>query len=134
MTDLLTRLRDRGWRLTAQRRAVAEVLAGAHVHLTADEVLDRAVAVVPEVSRATVYNTLNELVDLGELREVSIDGRAKRYDPNTDAAHHHLICTRCGLIRDVPVADARPLSAAARHGFVVDDVDVVYRGRCSDCR
>ncbi|MCU1352409.1 MAG: hydrogen peroxide sensitive repressor [Acidimicrobiales bacterium] len=134
MTDLLERLRDRGWRLTAQRRAVAEVLGGAHVHLTADEVLERAVAVVPEVSRATVYNTLRELVDIGELREVSIDGRAKRYDPNVTGPHHHLMCTGCGLILDVPGGDPGGIPRGERHGFVVDEVEVTYRGRCPRCR
>lgn len=68
--------------MTAQRRVVAEVLDGEHVHLTADEVHARAVAKLPEISRATVYNTLGELVTLGEVLEVSTDRRAKRYDPN----------------------------------------------------
>ncbi len=73
MSDLLERLRGRGWRMTAQRRVVAEVLDGEHVHLTADEVHSRAVAKLPEISRATVYNTLGELVSLGEVLEVATD-------------------------------------------------------------
>ncbi|QXC60194.1 transcriptional repressor [Aquihabitans sp. G128] len=135
MTDLLTRLRHQGWRLTSQRRAVAEVLAGEHVHLTADEVHARAVRVLPEISRATVYNTLGELVALGEVREVSLEGRAKRYDPNSDVDHHHLVCTSCGLILDVPVADGAigGLPTGARHGFEVDHVEVTYRGTCPGC-
>ena len=56
MTPLVDRLRDRGWRLTAQRRVIAEAMTGDHVHLAADEVLDRARATLPEVSLATVYN------------------------------------------------------------------------------
>ena len=100
MSDLLERLRGRGWRMTAQRRVVAEVLNGEHVHLTADEVHHRAVAKLPEISRATVYNTLGELVSLGEVLEVTTDKRAKRYDPNAHVPHHHLVCTRCGTIVD----------------------------------
>jgi len=110
MSDLLERLRGRGWRMTAQRRVVAEVLDGEHVHLTADEVHARAVAKLPEISRATVYNTLGELVSLGEVLEVATDKRAKRYDPNAHRPHHHLVCAQCGAIRDVhptgnPMAD-----------------------------
>lgn len=101
MSDLLDRLRGRGWRMTAQRRVVAEVLDGDHVHLTADEVHARAVAKLPEISRATVYNTLGEMVTLGEVIEVSTDRRAKRYDPNAHRPHHHLVCASCGTIRDV---------------------------------
>lgn len=136
MSDLLERLRERGWRLTAQRRVVAEVLDGDHVHLTADEVHARAVSRLPEISRATVYNTLGELVVLGEVLEVSTDGRAKRYDPNAHHAHQHLICSRCGTIRDVhPAGD--PLAAlpsAERFGFAVSGAEITYRGLCPDCR
>jgi hypothetical protein len=56
--SLLERLRRRRLRLTAQRRVIAEALEGAHVHLTADEVFERAVARLPEISRATVYSEL----------------------------------------------------------------------------
>ncbi|MCX4746852.1 transcriptional repressor [Kitasatospora sp. NBC_01287] len=136
MSDLLTRLRAQGWRLTAQRRVVAEVLDGEHVHLTADEVHARAVTLLPEISRATVYNTLGELVSLGEVLEVSTDGRAKRYDPNAHHAHQHLVCSACGTIRDVhPSAD--PLAAlpdAERFGFAVSGAEITYRGLCPDCR
>ncbi|SDN25764.1 Fur family transcriptional regulator [Actinacidiphila guanduensis] len=136
MSDLLERLRERGWRLTAQRRVVAEVLDGDHVHLTADEVHARAARRLPEISRATVYNTLGEMVSIGEVIEVATDGRAKRYDPNAHRAHQHLVCAGCGTIRDVhPTGD--PLAAlpdTERFGFAVSAVEVTYRGLCPDCR
>ncbi|MFF8772691.1 Fur family transcriptional regulator [Kitasatospora sp. NPDC015120] len=135
MSDLLERLRGRGWRLTSQRRVVAEVLDGEHVHLTADEVHARAVERLPEISRATVYNTLGELVGLGEVLEVATDGRAKRYDPNAHHAHQHLVCYGCGAIRDVhPQGD--PLAAlpdAERFGFTLSGAEITYRGLCPDC-
>jgi Fur family ferric uptake transcriptional regulator len=135
MSDLLERLRDRGWRLTAQRRVVAEVLDGDHVHLTADEVHARAARRLPEISRATVYNTLGELVTLGEVLEVSTDGRARRYDPNAHRAHQHLVCSSCGTIRDVhPTGDpVAALPSQERFGFVISDVEVTYRGLCPVC-
>ncbi|GHG25867.1 Fur family transcriptional regulator [Streptomyces filamentosus] len=135
MSDLLERLRARGWRMTSQRRVVAEVLSGEHVHLTADEVHARAVERLPEIARATVYNTLGELVSLGEVVELSTDGRAKRYDPNARRPHQHLVCTECGTIRDVrPAGD--PLAVlpdSERYGFTVSKVDVTYRGLCPSC-
>ncbi len=132
MIPLLDRLRDRGWRLTAQRRVIAEAMAGDHVHLTADEVLDRARATLPEVSLATVYNTLNELVSLGELTEVQhTDGR-KRYDPNVSDRHHHLMCIECGRMLDV-IASTPRLPADQRHGFELLGVEVTFRARCPEC-
>ncbi|WP_329133688.1 transcriptional repressor [Streptomyces sp. NBC_01476] len=135
MSDLLERLRGRGWRMTSQRRVVAQVLDGGHVHLTADEVHARAAQHLPEISRATVYNTLGELVSLGEVIEVTTDGRAKRYDPNAHHPHQHLVCAGCGTIRDVhptgdPLAD---LPADERFGFTVSEVEVTYRGLCPSC-
>ncbi|MER6215107.1 MULTISPECIES: Fur family transcriptional regulator [unclassified Streptomyces] len=135
MSDLLERLRSRGWRMTAQRRVVAEVLDGDHVHLTADEVHARAARLLPEISRATVYNALGELVALGEVAEVSTDGRAKRYDPNARRPHQHLVCSSCGTIRDVrPAGDLlAALPETERMGFTVSKAEVTYRGLCPAC-
>ena len=128
---LVVRLRDRGWRLTAQRRVIAEAMTGEHTHLAADEVFERARAALPEVSRATVYNTLNQLVAMGELLEIShADGR-KRYDPNV-AEHHHLVCVRCGDMLDVE-ADDPDLPDHQQHGFEVLGVEVTFWAYCPDC-
>lgn len=135
-SDLTQRLRDRGWRLTAQRRVVAEVLAGEHVHLTAEAVYGAAKQLLPEISLATVYNTLNQLVEMGEVIEISTGDGPKRYDPNTTSAHHHLYCVECGALRDVRPdgIDELGLPRAQQHGFELLDVDIVFRGRCPGCR
>ena len=133
-TNLLTRLRARDWRLSAQRRTVAEVLVGDHVHLTAEEVHDLARKRLPEISRATVYNTLNELVSMGELLVVDVVDGPKRYDPNVTAVHDHLVCDRCRAIRDVPrTVPLPPVAEDARGGFLVTGAEVTYRGLCPDC-
>jgi Fur family transcriptional regulator, stress-responsive regulator len=133
-TDLLSRLREREWRLSPQRRVVAEVLAGEHVHLTAEQVHELAQDRLPEISRATVYNTLNELVAMGEVTEVDIVDGPKRYDPNTAHAHDHLVCESCHGIRDVPRVGDRPsVPPRARAGYLVTGVDITYRGLCPDC-
>lgn len=133
-TDLLARLRARDWRLSAQRRAVAQVLIGDHVHLTAEQVHELARERLPEISRATVYNTLNELVSMGELLVVDLADGPKRYDPNVTERHDHLVCERCQSIRDVPRSEPPPgIADDARGGFVVTGVEVTYRGLCPVC-
>jgi Fur family transcriptional regulator, stress-responsive regulator len=132
--ELLSRLQARGWRLSPQRRVVAEVLVGEHVHLTAEEVHDLARERLPEISRATVYNTLNELVAMGDVLEVDVVDGPKRYDPNIDEQHDHLVCDSCHAIRDVPRARKPPtVPDDARAGYVVTAVDVTYRGLCPAC-
>jgi Fur family transcriptional regulator, stress-responsive regulator len=133
--DLIERLRASGWLMTSQRRVVAEVLSGDHVHLSADEVHRLALARLPEISRATVYKALGELVALGEVREVSVGGRAKLYDPNHDATHHHLVCEQCGTTRDVQAQTDGALrpTKADLGGFTLTGVDIVFRGLCPTC-
>lgn len=135
MNDLLHRLSKRGWQMTPQRRVIAEVLSGDHVHLTADEIHEQAIHKLPEISRATAYKALTEMVALGEVAVVNVEGRARRYDPNGDRSHQHLVCERCGLIRDVHPrgSDALRLEQSDHHGFKLTGVDVVFRGLCPDC-
>lgn len=135
-TRLIDRLRAREWRITPQRRAVAEVLEGRHVHVTADEVLTRARQRLPEISLATVYNTLNELVEMGEVMAVTAAGGPVRYDPNVGQRHHHLVCDRCGELYDVHPngVDGLALTPSERHGFALDQVEITFHGRCRNCR
>ena len=133
--QLLDRLRAQGWRLTPQRRVVAEVLQGDHGHLTADEVLALARERLPEVSLATVYNTLNELATMGQVLVVSAAEGPKRYDTNVAEPHQHLSCVRCHRVVDVHPAGADRLALPAdqQHGYRLIDVEVIFRGVCPDC-
>jgi Fur family ferric uptake transcriptional regulator len=131
---LLERLRRRrGWRLTAQRRVVAEVLDGEHVHLTPDEVLQRARQRLPEISLATVYNALNELVALGEVRVVETGRGRVRYDPNVDRPHDHLVCLGCGALRDVYPRGRLSLPPSQRFGHRVVGRETTFKGYCRRC-
>ena len=133
--SLLQRLKRRVWRLTSQRRVIAEAMDGEHVHLTAEEVYERASSGLPETSRATVYNALNELAKLGEVAEVSLGSGTKRYDPQTAHRHQHLVCERCGATRDVhPAGESRlSLPTAERDRFKLNRVEIVFWGVCSNC-
>jgi Fe2+ or Zn2+ uptake regulation protein len=114
---------------------VAEVMVGDHVHLTAEAIHAAAQAVLPEISMATVYNTLNELVNMGEVLEISAGSGPKRYDPNTTIAHQHLMCVGCGTLRDVAPAgqETLVLPPDQQHGFQLAGVDIIFRGLCPVC-
>jgi Fur family transcriptional regulator, stress-responsive regulator len=132
--SLLERLRRRtDWRLTAQRRVIAEAFEGEHVHLTAEEILARSRRRMPEISLATVYNALNELVALGELRPVHAGGGRPRYDP-TSRPHDHLVCLACGTIHDVFARGRVELPRSQRFGHRVVAQETVFKGYCPDCQ
>lgn len=110
------------------------MFVGDHVHLTPEQVHELAQERLPEISRATVYNTLNELVAMGELRLVEVAEGPKRYDPNVTEAHDHLVCDGCQAILDVTrVAPPPSIDEDARGGFLVTDIEVTYRGLCPVC-
>jgi Fur family transcriptional regulator, stress-responsive regulator len=132
---LIDRLRRRDdWRLTAQRRVVAEAFDGEHVHLTADQVLDRARRRLPEISQATVYNALNELVELGELQRVHGQHGRPRFDPNTARGHDHLLCLGCGAIHDVAGRGRMDLPRSQRFGHQIVGHETTFKGYCPRCR
>lgn len=134
VSRLLERLRRRGWRLTPQRRAIVEVLDGEDVHLTAEEIHARARAILPETGLATVYNTLNELVSMGEVLEINLGEGPKRYDPNGARRHQHLVCVACGELLDVHPSVEPRLPPAERHGYEILEARVTFRGLCPRCR
>lgn len=133
MGELLERLRERGWRITPQRRAVAQALAGEHIHLTAEQICDNARQVVPEISRATVYNTLRELVQMKEVLEVTSGTGPTRYDPNVERAHHHLTCLACGELLDVYTSGEEGLRLEEAHGYAILGASITFHGYCPTC-
>src|SRR5579875_2180088 len=92
--------REQGLKVTPQRELIFEILWGAGHHPTADSIYAEARTRMPTMSLRTVYQTLNDLVGMGELDQLDVGTGATRFDPNT-GVHHHLVCTRCGKIRDL---------------------------------
>lgn len=129
---LLATLRSAGLKITPQRMAIAECLAGDATHPTAQEVYERLRERFPTMSVATVYNTLSALDSVGHCRRLDMGG-AIRFDPNV-APHDHAVCERCGAIRDVAIAErAREPRQCDLAGFRVDRVERIYRGVCARC-
>ena len=127
--------RQKGLRITPQRRAILELLTQDDSHPTAEEIYQRVLAVMPDVSRTTVYNTIHELLNLGELVEVEELGKAgTRYDTH-GGNHHHLFCLRCRTLRDIDRdfagLDLAPEEAA---GYQIVRRQVTFYGYCANCQ
>ena len=101
-------------------------------HVTADEDYELARRELPELSRATVYNSLAELVRAELLRAVKGFG-AVRYDPNLDPDHHHFHCRGCDRLYDVHPQGVEHLRLPGEEGFVADRKTVLFEGYCSLC-
>ena len=127
-------LRSEGRRITPQRRVIVEVLLEDGSHLTADQVLKRARCELPDISPATVYNTLHEFAEMGLLQELDLglglDER--RYDLATEK-HDHVVCLGCGRVEDVPRCDDVDSCPGPDQEFEIVDRRVIYLGYCPTC-
>lgn len=128
MREVVDVLRSRGIQPSAQRVAVAQHVLDAHDHPGADDVFARVRKKFPMVSRATVYNTLNVLVEKGLLRALVIAEGKVVFDPKTEA-HHHFIDESTGAIHDVPWEALQVSNVGALPGLDVREYQVVLRGR-----
>ena len=90
---------------------------------------------VPTISLDTVYRTLGALERLGLINRVDAAGGAARYDANLEH-HHHFICVRCGLIRDLPGASYEGLAVPGAATILgeVESITVQVRGVCKECQ
>jgi Fe2+ or Zn2+ uptake regulation protein len=132
LTDLF---RANGRKITAQRQCIFRALEGDLTHPSAERVYEKVRREMPNVSLKTVYQTLNDLAELGEISQLDVGTGSARFDPNVEAPHHHLVCRTCGKVRDLS-ADFPGLTVSRRaaQGFAVDSAEVVFRGLCDECR
>jgi Fe2+ or Zn2+ uptake regulation protein len=132
--ELTGRFRAEGLRVTPQRQAIFRLLQGNVEHPTVESLYESARAEMPTISLKTVYQTVHDLEELGEVALLDVGTGSVRVDPNVEDVHHHLVCTKCGKVRDVLV-DVGTLRIPSREqrGFTVADVEVNFRGVCDDC-
>lgn len=133
-SDLEQELRSAALRVTRPRLAVLGVVR-AHPHATTDTVLRLVREQLPEVSHQAVYDVLRALTSSGLVRRIEPSGSVARYESRVGDNHHHLVCRSCGVIVDVDCAigEAPCLTPSADRGFVVDEAEVIYWGRCAAC-
>jgi Fe2+ or Zn2+ uptake regulation protein len=96
-------LRQRGIRLTRQRRVILQVMDSAEQHLDVDQILERAQKIDPEVHLVTVYRTIDLLKRQGlidELDLLHLRGDRHYYETHGPRDHIHVACLRCGKVRE----------------------------------
>jgi Fur family transcriptional regulator, stress-responsive regulator len=133
-SDFEQMLRAASLRVTAPRLAVLTAVHQ-HPHADTDTILSRVRATLGAVSQQAVYDVLRALTSAGLLRRIQPMGTVARYETRVGDNHHHLVCRSCGVIVDVEcaVGDAPCLTPLDDRGFVVDEAEVIYWGRCPDC-
>jgi Fe2+ or Zn2+ uptake regulation protein len=133
--ELTELFRATGRKVTAQRQYIFRALQGDETHPSAESVYESVRAELETISLKTVYQTLHELADLGELHTLHLGTGAVRFDPNVEAHHHHLVCRSCGKVRDLYMTyEGLEVPPGAAQDFDVSSAEVVFRGQCGDCK
>ena len=135
---ILEKLKDlieaKGIKPTYQRLKILEYLyKHTGEHPTVEMIYEALGHQIPAISMATVYNSLNALLEKGLVCAMTITGTEIRYDVNV-SSHHHLLCKKCGKIIDIDVKC--PLSINNNQpieGHFVDEVHCYLKGICKEC-
>ena len=92
--DIMAVLEDRGYRPTAPRRAIIQILEGKHEGFTAEEIGSE----LPGVGRATIFRTIKLLMEVGVVCRLNLLDGAPKYSLSRVGHHHHTVCVRCGIV------------------------------------
>ena len=131
------RLRQRGFKITPQRRVILKAIAGVSEHMTPAEIYERVCRDDPGIGLVTVYRTLEILAGLGLLCEMHAGGNCRSYlMRRPDEHHHHLICSDCGTVVDFINCDLGSLEnrLSQDNNFEINGHILEFIGRCRECR
>ena len=135
--EIVKEFQKQGYKITPQRREIINILVNNDSHPKAEDIYLFLKDRMPDVSLATVYNTLKMLKDLGMIDAIGVVGDDSiRYDPTTEP-HDHLYCVCCNRIVDVEKGlQVQDLSFTQKEisGFQIIKRQITYYGYCPDCR
>ena len=133
--NLGEKLRRAGYKLTRPRQAVIEVLETSPDHLSHNQILAEGKKIYPKLSRATVYRTMEILVELKLLRPLYLTDPTQRF-VSASGGHHHLICSTCGITVEFDYCTADQLAGrlAEEYEFEIHSHLLEFQGVCKDCR
>ncbi|GMQ56807.1 Fur family transcriptional regulator [Vallitalea sediminicola] len=141
--DFKKMLKEKGFKLTTQRRTVLDVLQNNEGdHLTAEEIYEIVRKKCPEIGLATVYRTIQLLHELKLIDKLNLDDGFIRYeigkfnDDNHHHHHHHLICERCGKVIEVEddLMESIEIGFESKYNFTVTNHKVKFYGICRNCK
>ena len=140
MEILKEKLKETGFKITPQRRAIIEILLkNDSKHLSSEEIYDLVRVNCPEIGLATVYRTMQLLDEVGAISKLNLDDGCIRYELNLNDEHchnhHHLICKSCGEIIEVKedLLDEIENKIQEIYKFSILDHDVKFYGTCENC-
>ena len=134
LEQIVSLLRDEGFRITPQRIAIVDYLLKTEDHPSAELIHKVVRKRYPMVSLSTVYKTLELLREKKLVNEIEVEGEA-RFDAHTDE-HINLICMRCGKIDDIDEYTLKEIqvNAAKKSKYLILKSNFELHGYCGNCK
>ncbi len=138
VSDWLARLHEAGYRLTAPRRVVVEIIANSRYVMEPQAVYLLARQRAPRIGLATVYRTLEKLEDLGLIQRIHRPDGCQAFIATVEGHQHPLICRRCGRVEyfsgDAAIVTRLSQHVAEESGYTIQEHWLQFFGLCSECR
>jgi Fur family peroxide stress response transcriptional regulator len=128
-----------GIAVTHQRQVLYEVMQKLHGHPSPEEVYASVKKRIPSISLATVYKNIHLFIESGVFKEMSMHHGSLRIEMNSHE-HHHLVCSRCKAIADIPDKDLSkmlglaPTRKRTTNGFQIQRLAIDVIGLCAKCQ
>ncbi|HIJ76801.1 MAG TPA: transcriptional repressor [Deltaproteobacteria bacterium] len=134
--SMLSKLREKGYRITPQRLAILKILAESQGHPGAEDIHSLVRTDFPTTTIATVYKTLAVLKITGEVLELEFSGDYNRYDGKKPGPHPHLICIKCKRIVDPDFTSLAEMTEklASQTGYKLIGHRLDFYGICPECQ
>ncbi len=134
--EMLSKLKDRDFRITPQRLAILRILAASEEHPTVDDIYKEVKVEFPTTSLATIYKTISLLKELNEVLELGFPDGSNRYDGNNPSPHPHAICVKCKKIMDPELMNIDALSEemSRKTGYKIFHHRLDFFGLCPKCQ
>jgi Fur family peroxide stress response transcriptional regulator len=133
--QLVSLLRESGYKVTPQRLAICEYVLASKEHPTVEQIHSAILKKHPTISLNTIYQTMDMLIKLGLVHEMRFSGLSSRFDPNT-SVHVNIICQKCEMVWDYESDDIKE-----RWGEIVKEIGRTPIGQrldlytiCEECR
>lgn len=124
-------LQDQGLKPTFQRLRILEYLQEHNNHPTVEMIYEDLAEEIPTISKTTIYNTLNVLLEKGIIHAVTITGTESRYDYES-FPHHHFLCIRCGKVIDIDI-ECPYMRKKQIGGHKIEELHGYFKGICKEC-
>jgi Fur family peroxide stress response transcriptional regulator len=134
--QMLSKLKQQGFRITPQRIAVLKILAISENHPSVEMIYEKVRRDFPTTSIATIYKTIHLLKQINEVLELGFPDGSNRYDGKKPFPHPHVICVRCQKIIDPDLESLKDMTAevADETGFDILTHRLDFFGICGDCK